>query len=45
LRQDIPLAEYSGGTGEPNNHYQIASADDLLVLAADTNDYNQCFII
>jgi hypothetical protein len=39
------LAKYSGGTGEPNDPYQIATADDLLALAADTNDYNQCFIL
>jgi hypothetical protein len=38
-------AKYSGGTGEPNNPYQIGSVDDLLALAADTNDYNQCFIV
>jgi hypothetical protein len=38
-------AKYSGGTGEPNDPYQIASADDLLTLAADANDYNQCFIL
>ncbi|MGA2679208.1 MAG: GLUG motif-containing protein [Sedimentisphaerales bacterium] len=36
---------YSGGTGEPSNPYQIANKDDLLVLAADANDYNQCFIL
>jgi hypothetical protein len=39
------LAKYSGGTGEPNDPYQIATADDLSALAADTNDYNQCFIL
>jgi len=39
------LAKYSGGTGEPNDPYQIATADDLLALAEDTNDYNQCFIL
>ena len=39
------LAKYSGGTGEPNDPYQIATSGDLLTLAADTNDYNQCFIL
>jgi hypothetical protein len=39
------LAKYSGGTGEPNDPYQIDSADDLLTLAADTNDYGKCFIL
>jgi hypothetical protein len=36
---------YSGGTGEPNNPYQIATKADLLTLAADTNDYSKCFIL
>jgi hypothetical protein len=36
---------YSGGTGEPNDPYQIADVNDLLALAADTNDYNECFIL
>jgi len=36
---------YSGGTGEPNNPYQIADTNDLLALAADTNDYSKCFIL
>ncbi len=38
-------AKYSGGTGEPNDPYQIGSAGDLLTLTADTNDYNKCFIL
>jgi hypothetical protein len=36
---------YSGGTGEPNNPYQIASKVDLLALAANTGDYGKCFIL
>lgn len=36
---------YSGGSGEPNDPYQIANVSDLLELAADTNDYNDCFIL
>ncbi len=40
-----PLIAYSGGTGEPNDPYQIASKADLLALAADTNDYSKCFIL
>ncbi len=39
------LGAYSGGTGEPNNPYQIATTGDLLALAADTNDYGKCFIL
>jgi hypothetical protein len=38
-------AKYSGGTGEPNDPYQIASVGDLLALAADTNDYGKNFIL
>ena len=36
---------YSGGSGMFNNPYQIATKADLLALAADTNDYCQCFIL
>jgi hypothetical protein len=36
---------YSGGTGDPCTPYQIADVNDLLALAADTNDYNKCFIL
>jgi hypothetical protein len=39
------LAKYSGGSGDPNNPFQIANVADLLNLAADTNDYNKCFIM
>lgn len=39
------LAKYSGGTGEPNDPYQIATVADLLLLAAEVNDYNKCFIL
>ncbi len=36
---------YSGGSGTPTDPYQIAMKTDLLQLAADTNDYNKCFIL
>jgi hypothetical protein len=36
---------YSGGTGEPNNPYQIADANDLLDLGGTTTDYDKCFIL
>ena len=36
---------YGGGSGEPNDPYKIRDANDLLALAADTNDYNDCFIL
>lgn len=38
-------AKYSGGTGTAEDPYQIANPSDLLLLAADTNDYNDCFIL
>ena len=37
--------KYGGGTGEPNDPYQIADANALLELAADTNDYGKCFLM
>jgi hypothetical protein len=39
------FAKYSGGSGDPNDPYQIASDTDLLNLASDVNDYNKCFIM
>ena len=39
------FAKYSGGSGEPNNPYQIADVNDLMTLANDANDYNKCFIM
>ncbi|MGD0077294.1 MAG: GLUG motif-containing protein [Sedimentisphaerales bacterium] len=38
-------AKYSGGSGDPNTPYQIANVADLMILAADINDYNKCFIM
>ena len=39
------FAKYSGGDGTSTNPYQIANPNDLLLLAADTNDYNDCFVL
>ncbi len=39
------LLAYSGGTGEPNDPYQIATAEDLNALGSEPNDYNDCFIL
>ncbi len=36
---------YSGGTGEPNDPYQIADVNDLLELASDDPNYDKCFIL
>jgi hypothetical protein len=38
-------SKYSGGTGEPNNPYIIATAEDLLAFAADLNDYSAYVLI
>lgn len=38
-------AKYSGGTGEPNDPYQIATAADLIALGGDPNDYGKNFIM
>ena len=39
------LAKYSGGTGDVNDPYQIATVADLLALRADTNDYGKNFAL
>ena len=38
-------AKYSGGTGEPNDPYQIATAEDLIALGDEPNDYDKHFIL
>jgi hypothetical protein len=37
--------KYSGGSGIPGNPYRIATAADLLALAADTGDYDKYFVL
>lgn len=39
------FAKYSGGTGEPNNPYKIATAEDLNDIGNHIEDFNKCFII
>jgi len=41
----LAQAKYSGGTGEPNDPYQIATAADLIALGEDPNDYDKHFIV
>jgi len=36
---------YSGGTGDPNDPYQIATAQDLIDLGNEPNDYDKHFIM
>jgi len=38
-------AKYSGGTGQPNNPYQIATADDLMLLGDSPEDYDKHFML
>jgi len=38
-------AQYSGGTGEPNDPYQIATAEDLMLLGETPEDYDKHFIM
>jgi hypothetical protein len=37
--------KYSGGTGEPNDPYQIATATDLIALGETPKDYDKHFIL
>ncbi len=38
-------AKYSGGTGEPNDPYRIATAEDLNDIANHVEDFNKCFLM
>jgi len=38
-------AKYGGGTGEPNEPYQIATAEDLFLLGDSPEDYDKHFIL
>lgn len=42
---DPPATKYSGGTGEPNDPYQIATASDLIALGETPDDYDKHFIL
>jgi hypothetical protein len=39
------LLAYSGGTGEPNDPYQIANVADFNQLSIDPNNWNKSFIL
>jgi len=41
----VTQAQYSGGTGEPNDPYQIAMATDLIALGETPDDYGKHFIL
>jgi hypothetical protein len=38
-------AKYSGGTGEPNDPYQITTVEDLILLGDTLEDYYKHFIL
>ncbi len=38
-------AQYGGGTGEPSDPYQIATAEDLMLLGESPEDYDKHFIL
>ena len=38
-------AQYNGGAGDPNDPYQIATAEDLILLGESPNDYDKHFIL
>jgi len=38
-------AKYSGDTGEPKNPYQIATAEDLMLLGESPEGYDKHFIL
>ena len=43
---NLPVyAKYSGGMGEPNDPYQIATAEDLMLLGDSPEDYDEHFIL
>jgi hypothetical protein len=38
-------AQYGGRTGQPNDPYQIATAEDLILLGENPGDYDKHFIL
>ncbi len=41
----VATRKYAGGTGEPNNPYHIATAEDLMLLGESPEDYDKHFIL
>lgn len=41
----VEVFGYSGGSGEPYDPYQIATAQDLMGLGDEPNDYDKAFIL
>jgi len=45
LAANICEAKYSGGTGEPDNPYRIATPNDLNDIGNHVEDFNKCFVM
>ncbi|MHC4060885.1 MAG: GLUG motif-containing protein [Planctomycetota bacterium] len=45
LAVNVSTAKYSGGTGEPNDPYRIATANDLNDIGNHVEDYNKHFVM
>ncbi|HUT47614.1 MAG TPA: GLUG motif-containing protein, partial [Sedimentisphaerales bacterium] len=41
----VATKKYAGGTGEPNDPYEIATAEDLIALGETPEDYDKHFIL
>lgn len=42
---NLALGKYGGGTGEPNDPYQIWDANDMQAIGADANDWDKHFVL
>jgi len=46
LLASIPAyAKYSGGTGKPNDPYQIATVKQLVSIGSDSRLLDKCFVL
>ncbi len=45
LLSEAVEAQYSGGAGTPDDPYQIATAQDLILLGQTPNDYDKHFVL
>ena len=45
LKPFVLFAQFTGGTGEPNDPYQIATAEQLLSIGSDPNLFEKNFVM
>jgi hypothetical protein len=45
LANVLPAADFAGGTGEPNDPYQIATAEQLISLGSDPNLLDRHYVL